>query len=104
MDAGLELLGEVAEFVGDATNNVAEYKALRRAVEKVSRYNPEEVEFKLESELVVKQINKVYRVENDKIIYLYNDVVEALAMIPSGQYVTFRERRTVLPMLLPTRY
>lgn len=85
--SGLTLLEGIAEFIGEATNNVAEYKAFRRALEKVVTYNPEDVVFKLDSELLVKQVNKEYKVKNAQIIPLYRDVMGLLEKIPKWKVV-----------------
>ncbi|MCA9382222.1 ribonuclease HI family protein [Candidatus Dojkabacteria bacterium] len=58
-------LVDVANFyLGTATNNQAEYTALLKAVTIVKKYAPTEVTFYLDSELVVKQLNKEYKIKD----------------------------------------
>lgn len=78
----LTLLEEISEYIGETTNNIAEYKALKRGLEKVVEYNPKEVIFKLDSELLVKQINKEYKVKSPNMIPLYKEVCVLLKKLP----------------------
>jgi ribonuclease HI len=57
-------LAEISEFLGHATNNQAEYTALLRIMEKAKEIGATEVICKLDSELVVKQLNGQYKVKN----------------------------------------
>ena len=86
-DPSLQLLEEIAEFIGETTNNVAEYKALIKALEAVIKYNPKEVVFKLDSELLVKQINGVYKVKSKNMIPLFKEVITLLRDIPKWKVV-----------------
>ncbi|MFA6394017.1 MAG: ribonuclease HI family protein [Patescibacteria group bacterium] len=61
----------VSEFLGVATNNQAEYKAVIAALEKARVFNPEELDFYLDSELVVKQLKREYKVKNEGIAPLF---------------------------------
>src|SRR6202023_2430084 len=51
-----EVLDEVAETIGVATNNVAEYRALLRGLERAGALGASEVEIVGDSELVAKQL------------------------------------------------
>jgi len=66
-----KVLLEVAEYIGKATNNVAEYMALIRGLEEAIDLNERSVEVFCDSELMVKQMNGEYRVKNDGLIPLY---------------------------------
>lgn len=59
------------EYLGETTNNVAEYTALIRALETAMGLGADEVECLLDSELVVKQMNGEYRVKNAGLAPLY---------------------------------
>lgn len=52
------------EYIGETTNNQAEYQAVVKALELVPKHNPVEIEVRIDSELVVKQINGEYKVKN----------------------------------------
>jgi ribonuclease HI len=58
-------------FIGEATNNVAEYNALVFALEKAIEMKLKEIELRTDSELVVNQILGKYRVKAEKIIPLF---------------------------------
>lgn len=66
-----EVLHEISGFLGQATNNVAEYTALITALEKAVSLNAQEVQLFTDSELVVKQIKGEYRVKNEGLKPLY---------------------------------
>jgi ribonuclease HI len=73
-------------FLGVATNNQAEYRALIEGLRAVARHNPGSVLVRMDSELVVKQMNGQYRVRHPEIIPLYQQAVEAASALP---HVTF---------------
>ncbi len=61
------ILSEVSEYIGEGTNNVAEYTAVKRACLELERIldNPKEseVNFFLDSQLVERQLNGVYKIK-----------------------------------------
>src|SRR5256885_13418934 len=59
------VLAAHGERIGVATNNVAEYRALIAGLEKAIELAVPEVEGVSDSELLVKQMNGEYRVENE---------------------------------------
>jgi len=73
-----EVISEENEYIGKATNNVAEYRALIKGLEKVKKYNPGYLEINSDSELLVKQLNGIYKVKSHAIIPLYRQAVELL--------------------------
>lgn len=58
-------LASVSEFIGVATNNVAEYTALARILEEAIKQEIRTIEVRMDSELVVKQMQGLYRVKNE---------------------------------------
>lgn len=71
-------VAEVAEFIGKATNNVAEYSALLRALQEARSRGADEVEIRTDSDLLVRQINGHYKVKSPHLIPLHHDALEAL--------------------------
>ncbi|MDE3088390.1 MAG: ribonuclease HI family protein [Chloroflexota bacterium] len=61
-DAHGKELAELGERIGATTNNVAEYRALLRGLECAAAQHADEIEIRLDSELLVKQLNGAYRV------------------------------------------
>lgn len=61
----------MSEFLGIATNNVAEYKALIMTVKRALDMGFRSAEVKLDSELVVRQLSGEYRVKDPKMVPLH---------------------------------
>ncbi|NQU17711.1 MAG: ribonuclease HI family protein [Candidatus Saganbacteria bacterium] len=62
---------EVFDYIGETTNNVAEYTALLRGLEETLILEHKEAHFYSDSELLVKQITGEYRVKNEKLKPLF---------------------------------
>lgn len=73
---GREPLG-IAELIGEVTNNVAEYRALLRGLQEARRRGVTNVECRLDSELVVKQLTAVYKVRDRNLAPLFVQVRNA---------------------------
>jgi ribonuclease HI len=73
-----EVVDEVAERIGVATNNVAEYRALLRGVERAHALGATEVEIVNDSELVAKQLTGVYKVKHPAMKPLHAEAIAAL--------------------------
>jgi len=58
---------EISEYIGKTTNNVAEYTALIRGLEEALKERAEEIEIISDSELLVRQINGIYKSKKQKI-------------------------------------
>jgi ribonuclease HI len=72
--SGNELVGRHKKYIGEATNNQAEYKAVILALEEAKKIGAEELEFFLDSELVVKQLNREYKVKDKDLAPLFVQV------------------------------
>lgn len=73
---------EQSKYLGRTTNNVAEYEAVLMALDwLIKNFDPKNlrVEFFLDSELVVKQINGIYKVKNTKLQTLHQKILGLLA-------------------------
>ncbi len=82
-EAGGAPLQSKAFFLGKATNNVAEYTAVIRAIEAALQIGAEELTVFSDSELLVRQINGEYRVKSENIKPLYEQAVDLLSQIKS---------------------
>ena len=69
-----KILEEGGLYLGITTNNQAEYQAAKLALEKVVKYNPTEIEFHMDSELVIKQLNGEYKVKNLELRPIYENI------------------------------
>jgi len=73
-----DVLEEVAETIGVATNNVAEYRALLRGLERAHTLGASEVEIVNDSELVAKQLTGAYKVKHPAMKPLHAEAIAAL--------------------------
>lgn len=78
-DAGGRLLTQGAEYLGETTNNVAEYKALIRALEEAAAFGPGPVRVFSDSELMVRQLNGEYAVRQPHLAALHAEAQRLLA-------------------------
>ena len=79
------LCREHLAYIGEATNNVAEYRALLLALRKAKGLKPREVTVFSDSELLVRQLRGEYRVKSPELQKLYRAVRSLLASFPSFQ-------------------
>jgi len=73
---------EASRALGVRTNNEAEYLALITALEYLKEARPKEAEFRLDSELVVKQLSGEYKVKEPRLRALHGQVVMLLNTVP----------------------
>ena len=73
-----EVVGEHAQLLGTATNNVAEYRALLLGLERVRELGAGEVEVIGDSELIAKQVSGLYKVKHEAMKPLHRAAMEAL--------------------------
>ena len=72
------VLAEIAEPLGHATNNVAEWSAVRLALEEALRLRATHVDLRMDSELVARQISGIYRVKHPDLKPFHAAVMEML--------------------------
>lgn len=68
---GVKILKEYGEYIGETTNNQAEYRALISALESAKKLGGTEIQLFMDSELIVKQLKGEYRVRDAKLAPLY---------------------------------
>jgi ribonuclease HI len=84
-DKDLNIVQKSCEYIGTATNNVAEYKALILGSKLAVEFNAKNTLFKSDSELMVKQILGEYRVKNAHLKSLYSEVQSLLGKLPEWE-------------------
>ena len=72
------VLAEIAQPLGRATNNVAEWTAVQLALEEAQRLGATHVDLRMDSELVARQISGVYRVKHPDLKPLHAAVMPLL--------------------------
>jgi ribonuclease HI len=81
---------EESGLLGKETNNVAEYTALIKALEKARHLGLKRLRILSDSELLVKQVNGEYRVKNEDLRWLFD---EAQKLIKQFASVTLKHIR-----------
>ena len=66
-----ETLYAHGEYIGETTNNQAEYKAILAAIRKAREFGAETLEMRMDSELAMKQLTGQYKVKDPGIATLY---------------------------------
>jgi ribonuclease HI len=82
-EPGGQVLDEATETIGEATNNVAEYRALLLGLERARVLGADEIEVVGDSELIVKQVQGLYKVKHPAMRPLHADARRALAAFSS---------------------
>ena len=74
-----QVVSTAKKFLGHCTNNIAEYRALILGLEEALKHKPDTLRVYLDSELLVRQIQGVYRVKNPALQPLMAEVRALLA-------------------------
>jgi ribonuclease HI len=74
-DAHGRVLAEIAEGLGEATNNVAEYTAAIEGLKRAAELGATEVLLRSDSQLLINQITGRYRVKTAHLVPLYREVL-----------------------------
>ena len=77
-DEGHQIVETRAEFIGNVTNNVAEYTALSAGLQTAISRGFTEVSLRLDSQLVVRQVLGEYRVKDTRLELLHAWVMDLL--------------------------
>lgn len=85
-DASGRILVEASDSIGRATNNQAEYRALIRALELALGIGASRLQVHMDSELVVLQMQGIYRVRNAKLRPLWE---QATALARRFEHIEF---------------
>jgi ribonuclease HI len=72
------VVDELAERIGVATNNVAEYRAVLRGLERAAELGAREVRLVNDSELVARQLTGEYKVKHPAMRELYEEAIGML--------------------------
>lgn len=68
------VLKEVSAYLGETTNNQAEYHGLRMGLEAAKEFGATHVEVRMDSELIVRQLLGQYRVKQPDLAKRYHEV------------------------------
>ena len=86
-DAEGATLAEKAVYLGETTNNQAEYQALLIGLEEAVKLAPARLTIRMDSELIVKQLNGEYRVRNRDLMPLHSRARELIGQLAAVEVV-----------------
>lgn len=78
MDETEKVIYEGGTFLGITTNNIAEYQAVYLGLEKALELGASVVDFRLDSLLVVNQMNGIYKIKNTELTPINNRIHELM--------------------------
>jgi ribonuclease HI len=87
VDPAGEVLAEAGQFLGVATNNVAEWTALLIGLEAAAERGIRRLAVRMDSELVVKQVRGEYRVKHESLQPLHR---KAMALLRRFEHVDIK--------------
>ena len=68
---GNELVGTYSKYIGEATNNQAEYEAVLLGLQQAKRLKAVELDFYMDSQLAVNQLNRKFKIKNSDLGSLF---------------------------------
>ncbi len=102
-DKDSNLINETFDYLGVATNNIAEYKAMILGIKLSMEYNAKKILFKSDSELMVKQIKGEYRVKNPQLKLLFTEAKDLLKKLPNWKIMHVRREENIEADLLANK-
>lgn len=85
-----------AEYIGETTNNVAEYRGLLRGLHEALIRGADEIEARTDSELMARQIEGRYKVKSADLLVLYEEALRLLSRFSSAKVVHIPRARNAL--------
>lgn len=74
-------LEEIGGYLGETTNNFAEYSALIVGLKASQKYHAEKIEVYSDSQLLVRQLNGMYSVKSETLLPLYNEAKRLTSLL-----------------------
>jgi probable phosphoglycerate mutase len=90
---GGKVIAELSKFLGEATNNEAEYRALLAALEYAHSHRARSLQVFSDSELMVRQILRQYKVKSSGLQPLYDRAQELIARLPGFRITHIRREQ-----------
>ena len=69
-----ETIKNISSFIGETTNNVAEYTALIYALQEALKLKAAAVKINTDSQLLYRQVKRIYKTKHPNIVGLFNQV------------------------------
>ena len=96
-DASGAVVAEIAEGLGETTNNVAEYTAAIEGLKKARELGATRVLLRSDSQLLINQITGRYRVKTQHLVPLHRQVRELAGGFDDITYEHVRRERNTEP-------
>ena len=90
-----KIIHKYHKYLGIQTNNYAEYQAVLLALDNINDYKSYNIEFYLDSMLIVKQLNGEYRVKNANLRPIYQEIINKIAGLNISFEHIYREDNTL---------
>lgn len=74
-----QTIKNIASFIGNATNNIAEYTALIYALQEALLLKAKSIKINTDSQLLFRQIKKIYKIRSSNILGLYNQALRLMS-------------------------
>lgn len=74
-----QTIKNISNFIGNATNNIAEYTALIHGLEAGLMLRAESIRINTDSQLLYRQVKKIYKIKNPNILGLYNQAIRLIS-------------------------
>ena len=91
----MQEIATATKFLGEATNNVAEYTAIIIGLERAHREGITHLVVRMDSELAVLQLNGQYRVKNPELQKLFLEVHKRLSKFSKVSFTHIRREQNI---------
>jgi len=78
LDKKRKKIKEISKYIGETTNNIAEYNALIYGLDEAQMLKADQVVLNMDSELVVRQLNGEYRVKDNDLKLFFEKALHIL--------------------------
>ncbi len=82
-----QVIAKIAKYLGELTNNQAEYKALIAGLTKAKELGIKHLKCYLDSELVVKQLKREYKIKNKDLAPLFLEAYNLSLSFTSLEFI-----------------
>jgi len=80
---GKKVVKNISGYIGHTTNNVAEYTALIYSLKEAKALKADSININTDSELVYRQLKKEYRIKDQNLLELYQEVLHLVEAFQS---------------------
>ncbi len=74
-----QTIKNISSYIGNTTNNIAEYTALIYGLQEGLMLKAESIKINTDSQLLHRQLKKIYKIKSPNILGLYNQVTHLLS-------------------------